>query len=888
MECSVSGEGPAILQLHKWAPSKPQLDLSEFREAFISPTRELILLLSYQCEALLLPLIIGELLTDYIFDNCILPLSDFSIWLLFVFGEHSHTHIHACICTYLFIFSWWDLFWLLFTQLLCYYDFSFDIFWSAGENVDSNIAEGNDDGSRHGPYSYTQARSDSKDDTPCTSGSATDFDNGFSNEHDLSRLNYYPFVCDVNSLAWGIGADTYNQHHDALFRELLFVSGDQRVTVHAFCHSNDTGSMTRSATQADNFGQGRWVEWGPFSLSTHNVDAEEISSLSCRADVPENVEGVHRTNGNNEICHSIHIESGNDDGSRRWLRSFFTKAETTKSDGGVWTRFPQKSSFPSSANVVSFTLFDSNLPFQEVSPNENSCSDKNRQESALNVETHSATNSQLDSSSVNFQSDVLINYLGIDNKSSYKCTRVFSSCSHFLIGFVLRSVGSLLVNIGGERETSESVVVVSQLNSWGIKWVSAVKLEEGSDWIDFCFSDNLLVCLNTSGLVSCYVAMSGSYATQLNVLHTCRLDPGKSLQAPNRSFKSSKRDIKQVDEGMPTREKGGIKFKRLIVASYTSLLSVVDEFGVIYVICIADHIRENYNHIADSLPHFPLLGLGLMVGWKVGGSAIDHQRPKSKSITSGSSGVSSERYGSVSIFDNVGSKLIHEWQEQRKWMQYDLSLNGFSAASKKSEQSFDDCEIKLRLMRKFFLPSDRFGKDDFIYFSSLGITRLSQKHNILTQKNAQIIHIDLHTNLAVSDDSTLNSGSSPWRKESTLGVAVGCSFQGSFYLVTEDGVSVVLPAVAIPSNFLPVETIGYRQPRLIEGIGFKQKRKNAEIEELKQPWSPWKVEILDRVLVFEGPEEADHLCLENGEYISSVLFEYILFNLFGAFAWMLN
>lgn len=56
MSFGKNGEGPAVLQLHRWDPSQIQLDLSEYREAFLSPTRELMLLLSYQSEALLLPL----------------------------------------------------------------------------------------------------------------------------------------------------------------------------------------------------------------------------------------------------------------------------------------------------------------------------------------------------------------------------------------------------------------------------------------------------------------------------------------------------------------------------------------------------------------------------------------------------------------------------------------------------------------------------------------------------------------------------------------------------------------------------------------------------------------------------------------------------------------
>ncbi|KAI3496011.1 hypothetical protein L1887_38361 [Cichorium endivia] len=38
----------------------------------------------------------------------------------------------------------------------------------------------------------------------------------------------------------------------------------------------------------------------------------------------------------------------------------------------------------------------------------------------------------------------------------------------------------------------------------------------------------------------------------------------------------------------------------------------------------------------------------------------------------------------------------------------------------------------------------------------------------------------------------------------------------------------------------------------------------VEVKGLKQPWPTWKIEVLDRVLLYEGYEEADHLCSENG------------------------
>ncbi|KAK4258912.1 hypothetical protein QN277_005307 [Acacia crassicarpa] len=61
MEMSMgSREDPAILQFHKWGSSEAQLNLYEFHEVFLSPTRQTLILLTYQYEALLVPLITGD------------------------------------------------------------------------------------------------------------------------------------------------------------------------------------------------------------------------------------------------------------------------------------------------------------------------------------------------------------------------------------------------------------------------------------------------------------------------------------------------------------------------------------------------------------------------------------------------------------------------------------------------------------------------------------------------------------------------------------------------------------------------------------------------------------------------------------------------------------
>lgn len=55
--------GLPILQLQKWGPSEFPYNPSGFREGFISPLRKSLLLLSYDSEALLFPLVKGDFIT---------------------------------------------------------------------------------------------------------------------------------------------------------------------------------------------------------------------------------------------------------------------------------------------------------------------------------------------------------------------------------------------------------------------------------------------------------------------------------------------------------------------------------------------------------------------------------------------------------------------------------------------------------------------------------------------------------------------------------------------------------------------------------------------------------------------------------------------------------
>lgn len=57
-------KGLALLQLSKWDPS-PVIDFEKFHDAFLSPSRELILLLAEHGEGLVVPLVAGNFFVSF-------------------------------------------------------------------------------------------------------------------------------------------------------------------------------------------------------------------------------------------------------------------------------------------------------------------------------------------------------------------------------------------------------------------------------------------------------------------------------------------------------------------------------------------------------------------------------------------------------------------------------------------------------------------------------------------------------------------------------------------------------------------------------------------------------------------------------------------------------
>ncbi|XP_011622566.1 uncharacterized protein LOC18432027 isoform X1 [Amborella trichopoda] len=763
--------GLAVLQLQNW--SHLHIDLSEFNEFFISPTRELLLLLSYQCDALLLPLMASGL------SNRL---------------SSSKAAAQA------------DL-----NKPDTLYDTPY-------ESDPINI-----------PNSSLPAKSSSS-----------------------SAFKHHPVISDVKSLAWGCCGDAYNQNTDARFKELLFVAGDRGVTVHAFRCLNQENETSELVSEGF-LEEGRWVEWGPWASSNCKARTEELVSSVSQND--GNVWGTNAGNGNEEQDYGVDREadynkySQRNVGCKRWLQTFLTEIETIESGGKFLARFPANSSFPCIADVISFSILYHAPKFLDFLHNHDPAlisKEKERQE--------------------------------VDIKSLYKCSKVFSSSSHRLIGMVLTSEEPSYEDTSAvdEKWKRKVFVVVAMLHNWGIQWVSSVKLHSlyqrsrtQFEWADFQLSDDFLICLDSSGLIFIWGSTTGKLVTSLDVLKSCGINSKPqclvetaqlSMYSENFSSSRLEEQTEQFDEvsnGTSLR-----KFKKLLVASNSLLLAVTDKYGLTYVIAADDYIPENDYMQSKLIPNFEHYGLGVLANWKLAGSDIGSHKMFQSHLES--------HIEDSSYKDDIGSKQVGK---KGKWHKPGCEthsyLHGFSCRSwvKGGHPSFSD--TSLTPSRRVFLPIEGSNKEDSIFFTALGITRIVRKCIVNNGRGFKIMHSCLHLSPEVLDDRGLDTGLS-LRKFCSLekeyefvGKVIGCSFQGCVYFVSKDGLFIVLPSISVPSDTPPAEYIEYWRPISI-------RNKDSHLEHLlvnrgsRDLRQPWQIEILDRALVCESPEVVGHLCLENG------------------------
>lgn len=696
-------------------------------------------------------------------------------------------------------------------------------------------------------FSSSACRPDSLENMPSTSESVRGVsNNGISVDSTMSRSNAFPYISDVNSLAWGLCGDTYKQHKEAPFKEFLITVGNCGVTFHAFRQGDETDAIGGQSLESEKK-LGRWVEWGSFSGSPRDKEAS--------GDVPLPLES--RTNGVRGTSYYAGQESVCDLGaltSKKWLRSFLSSAKAMKSDGTIWTRFPEKSELPCSATVVSFFIDFRDPILADFYSGTRSVFDKGaHEEKQVHIPVDNEYNA-VDHTS----SDGLISDAHVAANRPYTCFRVFSSWFHSLIGFVLSPGFDKSKNsCDSSCKSQDILVLVALLDIDGLQWLCSVKLPKKgvsseAEWVDFQLSDKFLISLNKFGSILLHGALTGEYIAYLDALHIHGVKPEQNTAELDVND-TAEDDILQnkLNKACSVAQKQS--FRRLIVAPYSCLFTVVDECGVLYIICANDHVPDKYV-MTDNILQYQKLGI--LAPWVVGHSNISQQKAF---LTSS---VSEKSF----IRDEFGSSGPQHVQHIQRINQDDFTLSSFSAISQQTIQSGSDSRSSQHI-RKLFIPFATNGVTDIICYSSFGVTRLVRRNSTKHARNC-IVHTNLYIESNFSDDNCLNRVNKTFDLQNEEKVvdeeAVGCVFQGCLYLVTRSAVSLVLPSVSLSSNFHTMGSMSYQLTKTSEADAL-----NLQIslihDNSKHLGLPWQVAIIDRILLYEGPDEADRLCLENGK-----------------------
>ncbi|CAA7400661.1 unnamed protein product [Spirodela intermedia] len=800
---SDSGE-PALLQLRKWGQVRPKL--SDFHQFLISPTRELLLFLSHQSDALLI-----SLLKDRFCEVVQKPITS--------------------------------------------------KFSSAGK-ADPCFLDSAEKCAQPAIYLGTET-------------SNTFLHGG------RSLLDQPAVLCNVRSVAWSHCGDAYNRNGESAFRDILVVSSGNGIYIHAFSEIGTRCHKIHSLPKTD-FVHGKWVVWGPTFEDSYECHGVSVAKTS-----QDGYDGIKISDSEGS---SVPVEfSGlaGSSASKNWFRSFLIDMDFFRATGDFVFRFPEKSSLPPSAEVVSFNIFESILQLLEP------CT-RNAERACENVLESSEWNPAFEdsnSNSIHTISDTEDHTLKPETRKDnvagsahglYKCSRVFSSTSDHYVGLLLTDDAPH--HVSEEHITHlKTIVVILTVSLWGMQWTCSVDLQESCselspllEWVDFQFIKGLLVCLNVSGLVYIWDAKSGDAVLHIDVLQNSfvPVKPNSQLVERASSVKGISSPMKEGNMGeYPQANEFCVKrvfagchvqpkrvFRKLLFTSQSLSLAAVDEYGVIYSIgpeelLLANMYKEN-NDFRGVISPFQHLGFGMLAGWKAASSGIGHQKVFSDFILDQSLNSFTNLDGKISRLINtteVEPRKKRRLNIQSKEEHMDSYPSGFSVHSRVNGSQI--CHYTAAgSTRRVFLPIDKYSTEDAISFSPFGITRLVR----INKKETKIVHIGLQAATSAYDDSFLSEWVSSFSKERSLGFeAIGCCFEGFLYIVTDEGLFVILPSLSISSGAIVTTSIEYCQTNTIQAC-------QKETLYARDGFRPWQIEVLDRTLLYEGPDEADYVCWENG------------------------
>ncbi|KAJ1264321.1 hypothetical protein BS78_09G254700 [Paspalum vaginatum] len=614
----------------------------------------------------------------------------------------------------------------------------------------------------------------------------------------------------VKSLAWGYCSDASSPLEDSSFNEILVVSSHASITVHAFCCSRKSTLAVNSTSDAKEL-HGEWKEWRPTEYS---------------------------------------VSEGGESGPKNWFCSFLTTITASVSSGKYQARFPMKSLLPHTAEAVSFSIYDITLSFLKFWYSK--CPQKTMMETSSESPQSFLSSLPVAEASCSCQ---------------WECLKVLSSSSGYVIGLVLTPNES--VTCAAHQCNTECILVaVLELNQWGIQWNFVADLQDVHDsikpspkWVDFQLSDTFLACLSTEGFVAIWDVKTGGLATSFSVLQKCRTNREMPL--------SSISPVTNLDGGnISVEDSVGRMFKRLVLASYSHILAVVDEVGVVYMF-YADDILNFKANVHENFDLFVMDRFGdCFSAWEAAGHDIGSRSfCTNQSIQQGSLHPA-KLVPEFSGKTDAGIRPRKRRKRRCNENEVDSGRSGFvTTGQMKVGVPCPSSVNSSSSLRRILLPPCR-SQQEVISLSPLGLMRISKGSIADGNGHVKIFHSELFMYSSILVERDINAGfvdkRLPFKKHYAFaGDSIVCSCQGYLYLITQCGLSVVLPPVSISSFSSHGDAIKFWQPGFAGG-GTCDALNLLSVDRSETIWKSWQIEVLDRALLYEGPALADRLCRENG------------------------
>ncbi|KAL3688215.1 hypothetical protein R1sor_014524 [Riccia sorocarpa] len=457
------------------------------------------------------------------------------------------------------------------------------------------------------------------------------------------------------------------------------------------------------------------------------------------------------------------------------------------------------------------------------------------------------------------------------------------------------------------RKIGKLFISVAVVLDWGIKWVAYIDMDKGlrkeasgSSWASFTFASHKLLGLKEDGQVFVWTATTGHLVAYIDVVDHCGLKPvGRS--SPKRGVAEGGHDGNKKDREtgaeISLRENGTAsylpvrRFTNITVTANCLLLAVSDDRGFLFLVSTDAYFsqRSPCSETDSSRPDsHNLQSLRFLSYWQLGGSDIGS--PAS------THGIPDRRWLKPSNVLKDGDLLGRGSHVQQRLSSREQFANGKESGPGPPPSSKDGVyskvyssasgfspRVKIRhrgahniaesapnsTVRKIFLPGQRCESPVAMALNPYGVTALvrpldnNDRVFTISQNSLRIV------GGALDERDLWQRTKKNFETRSTyVGETLAFCSQGCLYLVTATSLHVVLPQLALSLAQSAPAFIELQEPEWStlyrsENQSGQNKLKNGAKEQATVI-RRWQSEVLDRALVWDGLQEAEVLCSENG------------------------